>query len=139
MSKVVNKITMSDAERFGSGTGAADLYQDMATSLAVYPGQGTAVGLMYVALKLNGEAGEFAEHVGKALRDDGLEVNPENNWELTTDRRDKLIKEIGDVLWYCAAACRELGILMSDAMYINLKKLADRSERGVLQGSGDDR
>jgi NTP pyrophosphatase (non-canonical NTP hydrolase) len=89
---------------------------------------------MYVSLKDCGETGEFAEHVGKAMRDDGF-----GDVELTPERKLLLIKEIGDEMWYLAAKCNELGIRLSEAAYTNLDKLCSRTERGVLQGSGDDR
>lgn len=126
-----------------------DNYQRLATGTAVYPGQGSPLGLIYAALKLNGEAGEFAEHVGKALRDDHLfkgseydefgEVYDHGYVGLTANRRDLLVKEVGDVLWYLAAICTELDINLSDAANANLRKLYDRKARGVLQGSGDRR
>jgi len=150
----INKITREDVENFRSWGAKANLdeYQQIATKSAIYPGQGTPLGLIYVALKLNGEAGELAEHVGKAMRDDNLmpvaEVCPECEGPLsvailegtfTPDRRALIIKEIGDVLWYLSAACNELGITLSEAATINLEKLCSRGERDVLQGSGDER
>lgn len=157
--KPINGITRNDVEAFkdeqyaalhACGTmSALDRYQEVATKSAFYPGQGTALGLAYVALKLNGEAGEFADHVGKAMRDDDLIedgyrdeathmpcVVPGN---LKDQRRALLIKEVGDVLWYLSAACNELGITLSDAAYGNLCKLTDRAERNTLRGSGDER
>lgn len=120
-------------------------YQKAAIDTAIYPGKGTAIGLVYVALKMNGEAGEFAEHTGKAIRDDNLLTDPGKEGfvlkdaPLTNERHALLVKEIGDVLWYLAAACTELGIDMNDAAKINLEKLRSRKERGVLGGSGDNR
>ena len=145
----INKITRKDVEEFG---GSLDEYQCIATQSAFYPGQGTALGLVYVGLKLNGEAGELAEHIGKAMRDDGF-VTPisEDGCEqlralsgffaghLTDTRRALIIKEIGDVLWYLSAACNELGIKLSEVAATNLEKLCDRGERNALQGSGDER
>lgn len=122
---------------------ALDEYQRLATKTAIYPGVGTALGLEYVALKGAGEAGEFAEHVGKAMRDDGLVrmVAPDlfKCFNLTDERKLSLIKEVGDQLWYLAAKCNELGIKLSEAAVINLEKLCDRIERGKLSGSGDNR
>ena len=106
-------------------------YQFEALETAIYPNQGEFGGLVYVALKGAGEAGEFAENVGKAIRDDGGKLTPE--------RREKLIYECGDQLWYIAAKARELGITLAEVAALNLKKLADRKERGKLQGSGDNR
>lgn len=109
-------------------------YQKVSSQTAIYPGQGTPVGLAYVALKMNGEAGEFAEHVGKAMRDEGL-----MDGVLDPFRRELLIKEIGDVLWYLGAASRELGIKLEDVANLNIQKLQDRQRRNILQGSGDER
>ena len=68
---VINTITAADVA-YVEAIGTLDAYQAAATKTAIYPGQGTPLGLAYCALKLNGEAGEFAEHVGKAMRDDAL-------------------------------------------------------------------
>jgi NTP pyrophosphatase (non-canonical NTP hydrolase) len=89
------------------------------------------VGLLYCGLKLNGEAGEVAEHIGKALRDDGGVI--------TEDRKAKLFKEIGDVQWYIANITDLLNGKLSAIAFMNLEKLRDRSKRGVLGGSGSDR
>lgn len=128
-----------------------DEYQERTADTAIYPGKGTPLGLIYCALKGAGEAGEFAEHVGKAMRDDGYagphDIRFTNETEtrtvpaqaLTPDRRQKLAHEIGDELWYCASKARELGYTLSEVAVMNLEKLADRQKRGTLQGSGDSR
>lgn len=149
----INRITRDDVDHFKDWVAEPEpnalyLYQRIATKSAIYPGQETPLGLAYVALKLNGEAGEFAEHVGKAMRDDGFfntDIGPDgyvriyDSDRLTDERRALIVKEIGDVLWYLSAACNELGISLSDAALINLEKLCDRSERDALRGSGDER
>lgn len=135
----------------------ADEYQRISSKSAIYPGIGTPIGLSYVANKLNGEAGEFAEHVGKAMRDDGLISIVEQSkgkdinygtpyWRAevnfappTAERRQAMLKEIGDQLWYLGAAARELGATLSECMVMNLEKLCDRTDRDTLRGSGDDR
>ena len=125
-----------------------DEYQNKATDTAIYPGQGTALGMVYCALKLNGEAGELAEHIGKAIRDDDFlyVYRDESGFScadvehpLRAKRQDLVVKEVGDCLWYLANICNELDIDLSDAAEINLEKLASRKERNVLQGSGDNR
>ena len=117
-----------------------DDYQYAATQFAIYPGKGEPLGLMYTTLKLNGEAGEAAEHVGKAMRDDGFGQKIGHvTIDLTPERHSALKKELGDVLWYVAAAAKELGLNLSDIAKANIDKLASRAERGQLQGSGDDR
>jgi NTP pyrophosphatase (non-canonical NTP hydrolase) len=146
----INAITDHDVEIFRlqvkegytNGSNIMDEYQRIATKTAIYPGTKGPFGLAYVGLKLNGEAGEFAEHVGKAFRDDmfGSQWNHgETPTPLTPERKEALIKEVGDVLWYLSAACNELGISLSEAALTNLKKLNDRTKRNKLSGSGDNR
>lgn len=101
-------------------------YQTKAMSTAVYN-----MPLIYPALKLNGEAGEVAEKVGKVIRD--------NDGVFTNEKKAELAKEIGDVMWYCAALARDIGYTLEDIAEMNLNKLASRMERGVIQGSGDNR
>lgn len=143
----INSISQDYAHKF-SDSGEMNYYQSIAVKSAVYPGKGSHFGLMYCALKLNGEAGELAEHIGKAMRDDGLlsvGTDPETNetvayaYHLTTERKELIVKEVGDALWYLSAICRELGITLEHAAYKNLLKLADRTERNTLSGSGDER
>lgn len=86
---------------------------------------------MYPALGLCGEAGEVAENVKKALRDD--------SGNITHERRLRLRGELGDVLWYLAQLASELGLSLGQVADGNLKKLYSRLKRGKLAGSGDDR
>ena len=85
----------------------------------------------YPALGLAGEAGEIANKVKKIMRD--------NNGIITDEFRKDIKKELGDVLWYVAACCNELDINMQDVASDNIEKLFSRKERGVIQGSGDER
>lgn len=87
--------------------------------------------LLHWVLGINGEAGEVAEKVKKIIRDKGGKVSD-------ADKRE-LGKEIGDVLWYLAVFAHHLGIEFDDIAAANLKKLADRKNRGVLGGAGDNR
>jgi NTP pyrophosphatase (non-canonical NTP hydrolase) len=85
----------------------------------------------YYAVAVAGEAGEILEHVKKNLRDDG--------GELSSERREKIIKEMGDVLWYLAVCADRLDVGLDEVAQINLDKLAARKENGTLHGDGDDR
>lgn len=82
---------------------------------------------IYPAMAMCGEAGEFAEKVKKAWRDQ--------------TPLDKLAaaKELGDVLWYVAAAARDLGYSLEDVAALNIGKLLSRRARGTLAGAGDNR
>jgi NTP pyrophosphatase (non-canonical NTP hydrolase) len=118
--------------------GTLNGYQHAATSTAKYPGQGTFWGLIYTSLQGASEAGEFAGKVGKLLRDDGA-LPGTHHTEFAAEKREKMILEMGDELWYIAAKCNELGVTLEECASLNLKKLASRQERGTLGGSGDDR
>lgn len=80
---------------------------------------------------MGGETGEVLEHVKKHLRDDG--------GVMTKERVEKLKAEVGDVIWYIANLCSDLGLKLNDVAKYNLKKLKDRKARGKIHGSGSDR
>jgi NTP pyrophosphatase (non-canonical NTP hydrolase) len=104
-------------------------YQEAARETAQYPGRGETLGLCYVALGLAGESGEVADKVKKILRDAG--------GKLDVDRRAALAAELGDVLWYVAMACDELGLTLEMVAEGNVAKLRSRKARGVIGGAGD--
>jgi len=88
-------------------------------------------GLSVVGLGLAEEAGEVAGKIKKCFRD--------NKGDVSEDKRIEIAYELGDVLWYIAATCQELGLTMDDVAELNCQKLEDRNQRGVLEGSGDHR
>jgi NTP pyrophosphatase (non-canonical NTP hydrolase) len=104
-------------------------YQERSRATAVYPDAGS--NIVYPALGLCGEAGETAEKVKKAIRDDG--------GTLTEERRAAIAAELGDVLWYAAQLATEAGLDLGEIAEANLEKLVSRQRRAVLHGSGDDR
>lgn len=59
--------------------------------------------------------------------------------ELSQFAKEKLIDEIGDVLWYIAMIADELETTLETVAEHNIKKLADRQSRNVITGSGDNR
>ena len=117
-----------------------DRYQEFTDSVAIYPGagNGSVDAMTYVALKMNGEAGEFAEKLGKRIRK-GKSITAINRSEMADEFKLELVKELGDVLWYVSQAASELGYSLSDVARINVEKLSSRKERGVLDGKGDNR
>ena len=104
-------------------------YQKHALETAVYPNIGQ--NIIYPALGLTGEAGEVSELIKKMIRDDG--------GQLTEQRREKLLKELGDVLWYVAVVAHEAGLMLGDVAQVNLDKLSRRKSEGKITGSGSDR
>lgn len=115
-----------------------DEYQDFTRETAIFPDNS---GITYCALKLNGEAGEIAEKVGKFCRDkarglsnDAFYSHPDN-----PDVIDALTLELGDTMWYVAQLADQLGVPLSTVIARNKQKLLSRRERGVISGSGDNR
>lgn len=106
-----------------------DDYQRDAMVTAAYPDLGN--NLAYVVLGLCGEAGELANDYKKVIRDE--------KGVLSEQRRQKMAKELGDVLWYVAQCASELSFSLEEIGQMNLEKLASRVKRGTLQGSGDNR
>jgi NTP pyrophosphatase (non-canonical NTP hydrolase) len=100
-------------------------YQERASETAIYP-RNENWGLMYSALGLASEAGEYAGKCKKLLRD--------NVWS-----REAAASELGDVLWYVAACARDLGYDLATIAEANLAKLQERKTKGTIQGSGDHR
>ena len=106
-----------------------DAYTTFVDSMKVYPDNYATI---YPALGLCGESGEIAEKVKKWIRDEKGET-------ISEDRKQALLKELGDPLWYITALALDLGFTLQDVVNANVEKLSSRKERGVLQGSGDDR
>lgn len=87
--------------------------------------------IVYPTLGLANEAGEVAGKVKKIFRDKGGFISDAD--------RQALKQELGDVLWYLAQICTELGLTLEEVAEANLTKLASRQERGQIRGEGDGR
>ena len=94
-------------------------------------GKDEASRISYLALGLNGEAGEIAEKIKKHLHAD--------TGDLTDEQKEDLRKELGDVLWYLTAFGAYIGWDLEDVAAKNKEKLASRFKRGVVLGDGDNR
>lgn len=97
-------------------------YQEQAArTLIKEPGfeiSGEQQMLNWCALGLAGEAGEVVEHIKKGVfHQHGVD-------------RDRLGKELGDVLWYIAGLCSTLELDLGDVMQANIDKLKARYPDG---------
>lgn len=86
---------------------------------------------VYPALGLAEEAGEVSGKFAKAVRDEGGYISSE--------RKEAIKKELGDVCWFIAELCTLMGFSLEDVMQHNIDKLTDRKSRNVIKGSGDNR
>lgn len=78
------------------------------------------IGFAFHALGMAGEAGEAANEVKKHFRDD-------KPWDLNTpmryERRQAVLLELGDVLWYLTATAADLGSNLAEVAALNLDKV----------------
>jgi len=98
-------------------------YQEYAHQTAIYEHD------YYPFASLMIEAAEFADLITKQQ----LRGDLKGAWS------DELMAEAGDVLWNLAECLTQYDITLQDVAEYNIKKLADRAERGVLQGDGGNR
>ncbi len=83
------------------------------------------------AMGVAGEAGEVLEKWKKIVAyKDG---------HISDDDKAELKKELGDVVWYIAVLAHSLGLTFDEVMELNVQKLKDRQNRGVIKGKGDNR
>ncbi len=124
--KRVTALSIGDYEEHAGSTVASHCY-------------GSPEWFAHLQAKLSGEAGEFAEHYGKAIRDDDWSPFRDGVKKLTPERRLYLLKELGDILWYVVMLAKELGSNLMEVMVLNIEKRNGRTKRGTHRGAGDDR
>jgi NTP pyrophosphatase (non-canonical NTP hydrolase) len=106
-------------------------YQELCKTTAIYPKIEKGDLPIYTILGLVGEASEIAQYIKKNIRDaKGLLIEEDLLY---------IKKELGDVLWYVAAMCTDLGLELNEVAQGNIDKLAKRKENNTLKGSGDNR
>lgn len=111
----------------------------------------------YMMFGLVEEVGELAGKVSKGIRkgissvgldgevcaqlEDQDEARANDLYFLdgADEQRAAIKKELGDVMWMVAGLADEFGWSLEDVCRENLRKLADRQKRGVVDGSGDNR
>jgi len=99
-----------------------DTYQELALRTASPESTASALTLLNsAALGLSGESGEIADHVKKVM----FHGHP-----LDDSTREKIAKEIGDILWYCAIGAKGIGLGLGDIAQMNVEKLRKRYPEG---------
>ena len=105
----------------------------------------TCDNFSYMALNLVAEVGEFVGKVAKQIRKENMEIGDNRLWfkfpetEAAYACDGELMSEAGDILWQLSGLCAVMGWDLEDIARLNLKKLASRQERGLIDGDGDNR
>ena len=73
------------------------------------------------------------------MADKVIKVIRDGHKEFTDEKKLEIVKEIGDVLWYCATLSRDLGYELEEVARMNVDKLRSRMQRHLISGSGDNR
>ena len=103
------------------------------TSWYTHTNEHNAPELMYLTLGLSGESGEFADAVKKIIRVCGSHDDESFKTLITCPGmgEEKLLEELGDVLWYLTKLADFIGVSTSTLMVLNAYKLYNRLiERG---------
>lgn len=82
-----------------------------------------------VYLQLIHETARLAGHLKKSIRDDKEAA--------TGERREQILSGLAIITHYLDVLGTQQGMTRHQVWNANLNKLADRKQRGVLQGSGD--
>ena len=83
----------------------------------------------YLGLGLGGEIGELLNEIKKIKRDD--------NDILTPTRKDKIEKEMGDILWYFVGISNLLNIPIEKIFTSNMEKLENKKEEFIFASNDD--
>ncbi len=98
------------------------------TSWYTHSGEHNAPELMYLTLGLAGESGEFTDAVKKIIRVCGS--HDDKGFAALMAEKDggeeKLLEELGDVLWYVTKLTDFLGVSLNALMVANTYKLYNR-------------
>ena len=102
------------------------------TSWYTHTDEGNASELMYLTLGLAGESGEFADAVKKIIRVSGTHDDKAFELLITAPGmgKEKLVDELGDVLWYLVKLANFLDMSLDGLMITNTYKLYNRLIEG---------
>lgn len=100
-------------------------YSDFTHTTAIYDRD---KAVEYCTLGLTSEAGEVAGVVKRLFRGDHKEL-----------QKERIMSEVGDVMWYCAQLLSSIDSSMEEAARYNIKKLSERKDKGTIKGEGEKR
>lgn len=107
-------------------------YQKLAARTAIFNKNDKEYILSYLSMGLAGETGETIDKIKKLLHYD--------NGVLSDEKKNLLLWELGDVLWYLSQLAHNLDSSLEEVAKMNITKLEDRAARGVVtKGAGDTR
>ena len=108
--------------------------------------------ISYMLLNLVGEVGEFSSKIAKAIRKENVYIGGQKDMKGLSklcvyphfipefvEFNEELMKKGGDILWQLFGVFSALGWTAEEVAVGNLDKLADRFERGKIDGDGDNR
>jgi len=116
---------------------------------AIYPKDNHKID--YLMLGLMSEVGELASIFKRIYRDVDLQEDNNNVSKIEKmidlydldcvdpEVRQKVILEMGDIMWYMARLSVELNIQFEVILQKNIEKLEKRKINNTLHGSGDER
>lgn len=96
--------------------------------------------LEHMSFGLLEEAGEVAGVLKRVWRGD-LDYMPEydSDYDMSLYARDKLMAELGDVLWYVAMLADVIDVDLENLALMNIAKLQRRKAKDMIHGAGDER
>ena len=71
------------------------------------------------------------------MADKGKKVIRDTHGEFTPEKKQEIMKEIGDVLWYCSTLSHDLGFDLEEVAQTNVHKLRSRMQRHRNAVSGE--
>lgn len=99
----------------------------------------------YMSYGLMAEVGEIADKIAKWRRKGIARIDSNHLVFNTSDKGVarqymlELMAEVGDCLWFVSGLSDVCGFSLQEVSDMNLEKLHSRQERGVIDGSGDNR
>lgn len=117
-------------------------YQGMAMTMCMR----TSNNAMYMLGNLCAEIGEAWGKIAKAQRHGVITIDSNGKIYCVDGKLDEYAilmaevkMELGDVAWQLAGTCSVFGWSLDEVCQANLQKLQSRKQRGVIDGSGDNR